>query len=312
MTLGFSYVIYLVMDAILRLKKRYFLLLSILLSEAFTSLMSIILKGRITYDYLITGGVVSLIVASIVIYLVAQSQRVLFEKDVLQHEIDERKRAEDNLRNTLNEKEVLLKEVHHRVKNNMAIISSLLALQSRDIDNKEYLGMLNECQSRIKSMALVHEKLYQSEDFAHINVKDYIETLSESIRSAFMTSCKVTCKVDVDDIYLDIDFLIPCGLLINEILTNAYKHAFCVDDNPELIISMKRADNENIKLTIADNGKGFPEGFDMDKAQRLGLKLVRILLKQINGELQVESENGVTFTINFPSAKKHARHLNNN
>ena len=221
----------------------------------------------------------------------------------------EKRKADESIKNSLKEKEVLLREVHHRVKNNMAVISSLLSLQSRYIDNKEYQDMFNESQSRIRSMALVHEKLYQSKDFARIDAKGYVETLSENIKSAFTTNDNVICKVDVDAIDLEIDLLVPCGLIINEILTNAYKHAFSVNDKPELNISMKKSDNENVRLTIADNGKGLPEGFDLYQAQGLGLKLVGILVKQINGKLEAKSGNGVTYQITFPSNIEHARHL---
>lgn len=227
----------------------------------------------------------------------------------LEFEISHRIEAEVNLKKLLSEKTILLQEVHHRVKNNMAIISSLLSLQSGYIDDKKYLDMFNTTQSRINSMALVHEMLYNSEDLAYIDIRDYIKTLTQNIASTFPGSTDIVFKVEVEDIKLDIDILIPCGLIINEILTNAYKHAFHEHDAPELIVTMKAREKENVVLTICDNGKGFTEGFDISRFKGLGLKLVDVLVGQINGILEVESTQGVRFTITFPTQIEHARHL---
>ncbi|MCK4910825.1 MAG: ATP-binding protein, partial [Thermodesulfovibrionales bacterium] len=153
---------------------------------------------------------------------------------------------------------------------------------------------------RIRSMALVHEKLYQSKDFAHIDVKDYIQTLAGYVNNTFAGSMPVNSVVTVDDIDLDIDTLVPCGLIINELLTNALIHAFEGQDKPEIRIEMLRADKNNISLTISDNGKGLPDGFDISKSTGLGLKLVEALIIQIRGTLEAKSENGTTFKLIFP------------
>ena len=231
---------------------------------------------------------------------------------VVQNDITDNKFAEEKISQSLAEKEVLLKEVHHRVKNNMAVISSLLSLQSGYIDDEKSLSLFKESQSRIRSMALVHEKLYKSEDFAHIDVRDYIQTLAQSIKNTFAGETDVNSKIDVQDIELDIDVLIPCGLIINEITTNSFKHAFEGQDNPEINISLKETDADNVVLTISDNGKGFPEGFDISKSTGLGLKLVKILVNQITGTMDVQSSNDVTYTITFPKYVEHARHLPDN
>jgi PAS domain S-box-containing protein len=227
-------------------------------------------------------------------------------------DISRNKKYEKQILNSLKEKEILLKEVHHRVKNNMAVISSLLGLQAEYIDDKKYLDMFNESNSRIRSMALVHEKLYKSEDFSHIDVRDYIETLAQSIKSTFAGDADISSMIEVEDVQLDIDVLIPCGLIINEILTNAYKYAFNNHESPEINISIFKADKENVQISISDNGKGFPEGFDLSKSRGLGLKLVNILVKQINGKFDVKSTQGVAFTITFPAEIEHARHLPDN
>jgi two-component sensor histidine kinase len=198
------------------------------------------------------------------------------------------------------EKEILLKEVHHRVKNNMTVISSLLSLQSGYVDDRKYREMFEESQGRIRSMALVHDKLYQSGDFVHIGVRDYVLTLVESVKVAFAGDLSVSSVVEVEDIDLDIDTLVPCGLIMNELLTNIMKHAFDREDNAEFRVEMINADESNVSLTVSDNGRGLPEGFDLSGPLGLGLKLVRVLVEQINGTIEAESRDGARFRLLFP------------
>ena len=214
--------------------------------------------------------------------------------------VAERMKAEEKIHNSLKEKEVLLKEIHHRVKNNMAVISSLLSLQSNYIDDEKSLSLFRESQGRIRSMALVHEKLYQSEDFAHIDVRDYVSSLVRNVKSSFMGIKEVSTDINVEAMDLDIDNLIPCGLIINELLTNAYKHAFDGTDSPEISISMAKVDEDNVCLEIRDNGNKLPEGFDISRSKGLGLKLVRALATQLDGKLEVTGDNGTTFRLTFP------------
>jgi len=223
-------------------------------------------------------------------------------------DITERKEAEEKIHNSLKEKEVLLKEIHHRVKNNMAVISSLLSLQSEYIDDEKSLSLFRESQGRIRSMALVHEKLYQSEDFAHINVRDYVSSLVKNVKSTFMGRKDVSTDINVGAMDLDIDNLIPCGLIINELLTNAFKHAFDGMDSPEISISMAKVDEDNVCLEIKDNGTGLPEGFDISSSKGLGLKLVRALATQLDAKLEVMGDNGTIFRLNFPEKLEFSRH----
>ena len=227
-------------------------------------------------------------------------------------DITEEKLAEEQILASLKEKEVLLSEVHHRVKNNMAVISSLLALQSEYVYDKKYLDMFNESQSRIRSMSLVHEKLYMSDDFAHVDVRDYVSSLAHNVRSTFMGKKNVSININAEAMGLDIDNLIPCGLIINEILTNAFKYAFNDTEDPEIGISMVKVDNDNVSLTIKDNGIGLPEGFDISRSKGLGLKLVHILAKQLDGKLEVMGNNGTTFRLTFPEKLEHTRYLPDN
>ncbi len=227
-------------------------------------------------------------------------------------DVTEQKLADQKIKSSLKEKEVLLKEIHHRVKNNMAVISSLLSLPSGYVDDKKYVDMFNESQSRIRSMALVHEKLYQSDDFAHIDVQDYVSSLAQNVKSTFMGKKDVSTDISVEAMDLDIDNLIPCGLIINELLTNALKHAFDGVDSPEISISMVKVDEDNVCLTIRDNGIGLPEGFDISRSKGLGLKLVLTLTRQLDGKLEAVSGNGTTFRLTFPEKFELARHLSDN
>lgn len=233
------------------------------------------------------------------------------EDDLYLHfafDITESRKVEEKVSNSLKEKEVLLKEVHHRVKNNMAVISSLLALQSGYIDDKKYQDMFSESQSRIRSMALVHEKLYLSDDFAHIDVKDYVTSLAKDIRSSFHADdIDVKLNINIEEINLDIDNLVPCGLLMNEILTNSFKHAFDGHDNPEISITMKKVEDGNVSLSISDNGSGLPDGYDISKPTGLGHKLIKPLIKQIDGKMDVNVSNGTEFRIVFPEKLNIAR-----
>ncbi|MCK4826393.1 PAS domain S-box protein, partial [bacterium] len=215
-------------------------------------------------------------------------------------DVTEGKKAEGQLRSSLNEKEILLKEIHHRVKNNMAVISSLLSLQAVHIGDEKITAMFDESRSRIQAMALVHEKLYQTSDFTNIDVRDYFQSLAATLRSTLSTDRVYSVSTDIDSISIDIDTLVPCGLIMNELLTNAFKHAFNAEENPEIRIIVKQTGGGNIRMTIADNGMGLPEGLDVTRSPGLGLQLVNTLIAQIDGELEVNSsDEGTEFTVKF-------------
>ncbi|MCK4235257.1 PAS domain S-box protein [candidate division WOR-3 bacterium] len=216
-------------------------------------------------------------------------------------DITKRKRIEEHIRESLKEKEVLLKEIHHRVKNNMQIISSLLNLQSRYITDKQAIEMFTESQDRIKSMALVHEKLYRSKDFTKINFKEYIESLSKSLlRSYDEKRSKITLKINVSDVLLGVDYAIPCGLVINELVSNSLKHAFPEGKEGEITISFQSPKINEFILIVGDNGIGLPKDFDFNKTESLGLYLVSILAKdQLQGKISVDGTKGTKFQITF-------------
>jgi PAS domain S-box-containing protein len=207
-------------------------------------------------------------------------------------------RDEKELKNSLAEKEVLLREIHHRVKNNMQIISSLLNLQIQFEDLDETVGVLKESQGRVKSMAIIHEKLYQSSSLTNINFKEYIEKLILDIFYSYgILKSSIESVLDIKDINLNIDTAIPLGLIINELVTNSVKYAF-----PELsgkIFVKLMSKNDQLELTIADNGIGIPEGVDLENSKTLGLQLVNSLVTQLEGELKRDLSNGTEFKIIF-------------
>ncbi|KKK70949.1 hypothetical protein LCGC14_2918860, partial [marine sediment metagenome] len=182
------------------------------------------------------------------------------------------------------------------------------SLQSRYIDDKKYLDMFNESRGRIKSMALVHDKLYQSDDITRIDVQDYVKSLAENVQLSYCDSDKeVKLNINVDEINLDIDNLVPCGLIINELLTNSFKHAFNEQENPEITVTMTKLDDGNISLSISDNGIGLPEGFDISNPTGLGHKLVKPLIDQIEGTMEVKAGKGAEFRFIFPEKVEIAR-----
>lgn len=199
----------------------------------------------------------------------------------------------------LREKEALLKEIHHRVKNNLQVISSILNMQSRSTANPDMLSAIQEGQSRVKAMALIHQKLYQSEQLSEIDFKEYAEDLVAHLSSVFEgdKNGAVRKTVEASDIKLDVDIAIPLGLILNELISNAYKYAFEGRGEGKISIALKKLEEGKLQLEVADNGNGLPADFSIDKAKSLGLKLVNILTRQLNGELRIRSENGAHFSI---------------
>jgi two-component sensor histidine kinase len=206
--------------------------------------------------------------------------------------------AKDKIKASLNEKELLLRELHHRVKNNLQIILSLINLQSNSIKDQQDLEIFRESQSRVKSLAIIHEKLYQSADFASINFKEYIQSLVSYLLSYYSTT-NITVDVDVEkDTILNMDTAVPCGLIINELVTNSIKFAFPGGKPGKIYIQLK-PDDGSLILIIGDNGIGLPDGTDFENSQKLGLQLVKTLTDQLEGTIQYNGENGAEFEIKF-------------
>lgn len=220
-------------------------------------------------------------------------------------DISERKYAEEQIMASLREKEVLLREIHHRVKNNMQIISSLLNLQARSIEDMKYSDMLQDSRSRIMTMSLVHEKLYWSKDFTKINFKDYIPNLVNSIFQSYSNrSGNILLNLDIEDVELGIDSAIPCGLIINELITNSLKYAFPNKKKGEIKIVFGKTDGNKYEMKVSDNGIGIPENLDFKKTETLGLHLVSLLAQdQLSGKIYLDRSKGTEFIIRFGEGK---------
>jgi len=215
-------------------------------------------------------------------------------------DISDRKRTEKQLRNSLKEKEVLLREVHHRVKNNLQIISSLLDLQSESIRDEDALRSFRESQNRVKAMALIHGSLYESLDFASIDFAEYIENLCTHLFESYQVDPgRLALKVDAGGISIGIDRAIPCGLIINELVSNALKHAFPGNRTGEISIRFYMDEDGWITLAVADTGVGIPPDLEYRNAGTLGLQLVDMLACQLGGRMSLLRKEGTTFVVRF-------------
>jgi len=216
-------------------------------------------------------------------------------------QIIESKLAEKAIQESLKEKEVLIKEVHHRVKNNMQVIVSMLNLQSAQVSDEKMLALLRESQNRVRSMALVHEKLYQSESLAQIDFRDYAHHLVSTLFHSYSPhTSPIDLKIEIGDIVLSIDAAIPCGLIINELVSNALKHAFPDQRAGEVIVSLRRLTPQTLELVVENNGVTFPETIDFRHTESLGMQLMLSLVKQLNGEIEMQRLNpGTRFLIRF-------------
>jgi two-component sensor histidine kinase len=211
------------------------------------------------------------------------------------------KTTEEQLRGALEEKEVLVREVHHRVKNNMNTISGLLYLQSRHTTSESTVSALHDCQNRILSMARVHEHLYRSNSFAEVNMAAYIDILVADIRESYGTD-NVSIRTSISGVSMSVDHAIPCGLIASELVSNAMKYAFEGRDSDNLVeISLTRRGGM-VTFDVSDNGIGLPQSLSVDKSDSLGLKLVQMLTRQLDGKLYVQSspKTGACFTVEFP------------
>ncbi|MGA7628372.1 MAG: PAS domain S-box protein [Methanoregula sp.] len=215
-------------------------------------------------------------------------------------DITDRRQYENQLETSVREKEVIIKEVHHRVKNNMQVISGFLQLQTNYIKDPESAEKLEECQRRVRSMALVHEKLYQSKHLGFINVAEYLKSLTSELQESYVVQTEVKFEVDVENININLDTAIPCGLIINELLTNSLKYAFKGRSSGTLGISLHLSPDHRFTLKVSDNGTGLPKNFDLKSTATLGMQLVQVLVRQLGGEITITSQQGTTFTITFP------------
>ena len=233
--------------------------------------------------------------------------------------------TEEQIKASLREKEVLLKEIHHRVKNNLQVVSSLLYLQSETVADPAVLNMFQDSQHRVRSMALVHERLYQAKDLSRIDFSDYVSDLANHLLSSYSVSAdRVKLELEADSVALDVDTAVPCGLIINELVSNSLKHAFPAhsatkiggqeladgqdreaQQNPtasspgKIRIQLRLEAGGHLQLLVSDNGVGVPADFDIENTESLGLLLVNSLVRQLRGTLELSTAEGTEFKIRF-------------
>jgi len=244
---------------------------------------------------------------------------------VIMRDITQRTLVEERLRASLREKDVLLEEVHQLVKNNLQVISSLLGLQARSIRDAAVRKMFEESRDRIQSMAFLHELLYQSDSLEKIDFADYIRRLAAHLFRSHGIGDRISLYLNLDRVYFDKDAVVPCGLILNELLSNTFKHAFPGEQTGEVRIELTGeagtelgyasgttgrvigqpvwAAGAVVRLLVADNGIGLPEGFDWAASQSLGLRLVRTLARQLEAVVEMKSAAGTVFAITFPAAE---------
>jgi two-component sensor histidine kinase len=221
-------------------------------------------------------------------------------------DISDRKQREQVVQEALKEKDILLGEIHHRVKNNLHIIHSLLDLQSARITDTSVQEMLRESQNRIRSMALIHQTLYQSKDFAGVDFATFLETLIPTLISSYgIDPFRITLSIQAEDVKLPINLAIPCGLMVNELVSNALKHAFPGHRSGAITVTVRTEANpdepgEQVVLGVGDDGIGIPATVELETAETLGLRLVLLLTDQVHGTLDIHRADPTRFSITFP------------
>lgn len=227
-----------------------------------------------------------------------QSEMLMAYGLVFREQLEERARVEAQIRQSLREKELLLEEIHHRVKNNLQIMSSLFSLQTRFTQDPEALKILKDSQSRIRSMALIHEKLYHGNDLEHIDFKDYLQTLTSYLAHLY-SGARAKIRLEVPPVLLDMDTAIPLGILVTELVSNALKHAFPEGRSGEILVTFSQQGAQTV-LSVSDDGIGIKRKPDFKKAKTLGWHLIKTLTGQLRGRLELDVDQGTRVKIVYP------------
>jgi two-component sensor histidine kinase len=216
-------------------------------------------------------------------------------------DISDRKQKEERIHAALREKDTMLGEIHHRVKNNLQVVHSLLDLQSDLVTDERILGVLRESQNRIRSMALIHQTLYESKDFVQVDFSNFLETFAPTLISSYgMDSDRVTLSIDAAEVLLPINAAIPCGLVVNELISNALKHAFRDGRTGKISVGLAPEPDGRAMLSVSDDGVGIPVDLDLAQTTTLGLQLVTLLTDQLRGQLEIQRANPTRFILRFP------------
>jgi two-component sensor histidine kinase/CheY-like chemotaxis protein len=251
-------------------------------------------------DYVEVPVVPEILRSKVAVFVDLNRQRRDLQRlnDALQAEIAQRRSAEEAVRHA-REKEVLLQEIHHRVKNNLQIITSLLRMQSRAVQDPAFSGALLECQNRVAAMALIHDKLYRARDLARVSFPEYVRDLTNNILTSYtLPASSVRVNLDVDDLSLSLDSAVPCGLILNELMSNCLKHAFPLGHSGTVHVGFHAA-GDQLCLMVRDDGVGMPADVDLERTSSLGWRLIRALVQQLGGFVQCHSAGGTVVELRF-------------
>ncbi|MCK9208474.1 MAG: sensor histidine kinase, partial [Salinivirgaceae bacterium] len=248
----------------------------------------------------IVTGIAGLLVVLLALFLYKLTQRLRSANQLLGEYNEELNQKNHIIHQALLDKEVLIKEIHHRVKNNLQIISSIINLQSMRIRDKATQEIFEEMQRRILAISSIHQKLYQSDSVTSINMKDYLSEVVDSIHIAFNNpQLNVKYEIMIQQIVMDIDSAVSMGLMVNELATNAYKYAFKPEQNNQFLVKLENPEPEKYQLTVKDNGLGLPTDFSLTKANSLGLRMVSLLTRQLKGDIRFYNQDGAVFEVVF-------------
>jgi two-component sensor histidine kinase/CheY-like chemotaxis protein len=251
-------------------------------------------------DYVEVPVVPEILRSKVAVFVDLNRQRRDLQRlnDALQAEIAQRRSAEEAVRHA-REKEVLLQEIHHRVKNNLQIITSLLRMQSRAVQDPAFSDALLECQNRVAAMALIHDKLYRAADLARVSFPEYVRDLTNNILTSYtLPASSVRVNLDVDDLSLSLDSAVPCGLILNELMSNCLKHAFPVGHSGTVHVRFHAA-GDQLCLVVRDDGVGMPADVDFERTSSLGWRLIRALVQQLGGFVQCHTAGGTVVELRF-------------
>jgi len=247
--------------------------------------------------------IAALLLVAIYVFIRFRTNQLASDKNKLERTVSERtvqlKQSLSEQAELLAEKDVLMKEIHHRVKNNLQVISGLLELQGKSTDDETAKEALLEGRNRVRSIALIHQNLYQFENLSSIEIKRFVSDLCRQIESVFKKQGKIAIHIDVPVLYLDIDSAVPLGLILNELLSNSFKYAFSDGVDGEINLEIHTVTEGRYQLQYSDNGPGLPANFDLRRATTLGIQLINDLSRQIGGNVKYEYNKGASFIINF-------------
>jgi two-component sensor histidine kinase len=273
-----------------------------------------LLQASHTRNWILAAVVLLLIIAGLMFRNLRLKQRTNRKLEVHEKEIEKQNNTLRHLvyekDSLLKEKEWLIKEIHHRVKNNLQMVISLLNAQTEFLNNPAAINAIKESRERMQAIAIIHQKLYKIDNSTEVNMRSYINELVENIKNSFADTERIYFKLEIDDVALDISQSVPLGLILNEAITNAVKYAYPENEKGVIQVSLKHHVTDRLQLKIEDNGRGLPPGLNIEQSNSLGLQLIRLFSEQLEGELYFVNNNGLEMILNFKTAEhKNLTHI---